>query len=356
MNILLGITGSVAATLGPKIKRELSEIGHVDVVFTESAKRFTLPEYFGTIFDDASEWDCWNSHQSVLHIDLRRKADVLVIAPLSMNTLAKFANGICDNLLTSIYRAWDRTKPIVLAPAANTAMWEHPITMEHISIVQRHVPHLTIWQPVLKELVCGDVGVGGMTEISDIVDSVKRFFVWRYPVYHYSILKSKFIPTGKHPGAFGVARKYDHHTGVDLYCSKDAHVFAMERGVVVAVEDFTGEKAGSPWWNNTRSVLVAGATGVINYGEITENPGITVGRVVQKNEMIGFVKPVLKDSKKRSDIPYHSTSMLHIELYAHGTTKSISWGLDEDQPDNLLDPTPFLIEAVKSSVPSNWSN
>src|SRR5262245_20486764 len=68
----------------------------------------------------------------VLHIELRRWADLLVIAPLDANTLAKLAYGLSDNLLTCLYRAWDRRRPIVLAPAMNTFMWENPLTDRHL--------------------------------------------------------------------------------------------------------------------------------------------------------------------------------------------------------------------------------
>ena len=70
------------------------------------------------------------------------------------------------------------------------------------------------------------------------------------------------------PGSFGYKRKFDIHTGVDLYCNKGDQVFAIEDGEVVAIEWFTGEKVDMPWWNNTQAVAIKGKSGVINYGEI----------------------------------------------------------------------------------------
>ena len=68
----------------------------------------------------------------VLHIELRKWADLLIVAPLDANTLAKFALGLSDNCLTCVFRAWDFAKPVILAPAMNTFMWESPVTLRHL--------------------------------------------------------------------------------------------------------------------------------------------------------------------------------------------------------------------------------
>ena len=106
------------------------------------------------------------------HVELRKWADVCVIAPCTANTLAKLANGISDNLLTSICRAWDFKKPIIVAPSMNTFMYLHPITVQHIGVLQSW--GYTIVPPIEKELACGDVGVGAMAEIDSIVKAVRQ--------------------------------------------------------------------------------------------------------------------------------------------------------------------------------------
>lgn len=151
------------------------------------------------------------------------------------------------------------------------------------------------------------------------------------------------IPQAAHPGAFGALRKYDRHTGVDLYCNVGSEVFAVEDGVVVAVEDFTGAKAASPWWFDTRSVLIEGDSGVVLYGEIREYPELVPGVTVHRGTIVGLVQRVLRHDKGRP------TSMLHIELYYHGTKASTGWGRDQLQPKELLDPTPFLLAAEEAS-------
>ena len=120
----------------------------------------------------------------VLHIELRRWADLFLIAPLDANTLAKLACGLCDNCLTCVWRAWDRARPVILAPAMNTLMWENPLTRRHmtqiaedaqaappalelpalIEWINGHCPGLRIVAPIAKKLACEDVGMGAMAE------------------------------------------------------------------------------------------------------------------------------------------------------------------------------------------------
>ncbi|KNC79766.1 hypothetical protein, variant, partial [Sphaeroforma arctica JP610] len=98
----------------------------------------------------------WNKMADpVLHIELRRWADIAIIAPLDANTMAKLANGICDNLVTCTLRAWDVHKPVLVAPAMNTHMWTHPITSVHLDVLRSL--HYHIIPPVAKKLACDDV-------------------------------------------------------------------------------------------------------------------------------------------------------------------------------------------------------
>lgn len=156
------------------------------------------------------------------------------------------------------------------------------------------------------------------------------------------------IPLPGHPGAFGAIRKHDRHTGVDLYVPKTDLVLAVESGIVVSVEDYTGPKAKSPWWLPTSAIIVEGESGVVCYGEV--NPiGVTKGDMILAGQVIANVVPVLHEGKERADIPGHSRFMLHFELYKTGTRKSVWWKLDEEKPDNLLDPTSKLMECYRAA-------
>ena len=146
------------------------------------------------------------------------------------------------------------------------------------------------------------------------------------------------IPEGDALGAFGVKRKFDVHTGVDLYCEEGDLVYAIEDGEVVAVMPFTGDIAGFPWWNNTYAIAISGASGIINYGEIQPDVLIKPTDKITKGTILGYVIPVLKVDKGK--VP--STSMLHVELYNEYEGFWTEWELDKDQPENLENPTELL--------------
>lgn len=357
--ILLGLTGSVASVLYEKLIEGLSEVGDVTVICTDKANtfinRWKLLQYEEKgirVYSDRDEWSwsrnkeaCWYKDEKwqkddpILHIALRDSHSALVIAPCSANTLAKISNGICDNLLTSVARAWDFTRPFFVAPAMNSHMWNHPITAEQIS-------RITDWGiqtvfPQSKMLACKTEGMGALAKIEQIVHVTHLFLKWNLPIFPE---KFSGIPVGNHPGAFSTQRKHEKHTGLDLYCMDDTNVFAVESGTVVNIEHFTGEWDNSPWWENTDCIMIEGATGVVCYGEVSVPYWISVGRKVFRGEHIANVKRVLKQGKERPDIPGHRTSMLHMELYPFGTRKA-SNGFEE----NLLqDPTPFLLEATNA--------
>ncbi len=178
MKMLLGVTGSVAATLTPKLVTELLKRGHeVQIIATEPALYFFNPFIPNVkLWRDAEEWKYarYVPHSPIPHIDLRSWADAMIIAPISANTLGKLAHGIADNLLTCTMRAWDFAKPIILVPAMNTHMWVHPATAEHLKTLRRWYPKLTIIPPVEKTLACGDVGIGAMAEIETIVATLPQ--------------------------------------------------------------------------------------------------------------------------------------------------------------------------------------
>jgi murein DD-endopeptidase MepM/ murein hydrolase activator NlpD len=158
---------------------------------------------------------------------------------------------------------------------------------------------------------------------------------WTWPLPGVKLVVPESMP---HPGSFGAIRKYDIHTGIDLYCEPGQEVVAAEDGEIVLIENFTGLNAvpPSPWWHETQAILIEGASGVIVYGEITPLQTITVGQKVKQGQVLGHVTTVLKKDK---GLPM---AMLHIELYKAGTRQTVVWNLGEPQPDNLLNPFPFL--------------
>ncbi|KAI9671829.1 MAG: hypothetical protein M1831_003357 [Alyxoria varia] len=203
-HLLLAASGSVATIKIPNIVQKLSKHANLSirVIVTESSAKFlngqsdeqphlqsltSLPN-LDAIYRDEDEWNApWVRGAPILHIELRRWADVMIVAPLSANTLAKLAGGICDNLLTSVVRAWQiepivqqsasssempidnpNQRKILVAPAMNTAMWQHPLTDMHLGVL-RSFHWIQIFWPVEKALACGDTGDGAMHAWEDIV-------------------------------------------------------------------------------------------------------------------------------------------------------------------------------------------
>lgn len=151
------------------------------------------------------------------------------------------------------------------------------------------------------------------------------------------------IPMIPHPGAFGVTRKKHMHEGIDLYCNNGDEVIAIEEGIVININAFTGEMVGSPWWNNTYCVLIEGKTGVFNYGELIPHKNLKIGMKIEEGQTIGHITTILKEDKGRP------MNMLHLELYKHGTKEHLNeWSLQMEQADNLLNPTEHLLEIVFS--------
>jgi phosphopantothenoylcysteine decarboxylase len=232
-HLLLAASGSVAAIKIPNILAALADHPSLSVrlILTPSATCFLngqsseqptlaslldIPNVDGLFLDEA-EWAVpWKRGNPILHIELRRWAHMLVIAPLSANTLAKIVGGFADSLLTSVVRAWDTTgfiddegeavasvvsaspqprrrKIIIVAPSMNTAMWKHPITKTQIRVLEEdwgireakpagvHVGEdegegegwFEVLRPMEKELACGDVGSGAMKDWREIVEVIE---------------------------------------------------------------------------------------------------------------------------------------------------------------------------------------
>ncbi|KAF5840899.1 flavo protein [Dunaliella salina] len=178
-HILLGVTGSVAAIKLPLLCQQLGEIGDLKVITTNAAQHFMtmsapVPKVEGMEFlNDEDEWHSWQRvGDEVLHIELRRWADIFIIAPLSANSLAKLANGLADNLLTCVARAWDhQAANMLVAPAMNTCMWSGPFTAAHLTTL--YDMGMAILPPISKRLACGDTGVGAMAEPASIAEAAR---------------------------------------------------------------------------------------------------------------------------------------------------------------------------------------
>ncbi len=149
------------------------------------------------------------------------------------------------------------------------------------------------------------------------------------------------LPCGKYyPAAFGARRKYNLHTGIDLFCENMQPLASVEAGKIVSIGDFSNQKDKSPWLNRTRVILIEGQTGVVAYCNVIEKPGLRVGRAVTAGEIIGNVIRINK-KRRKNDI-----CMLHLELYKPGTRKRVIWSYNFPKPPQLLDPGKYLLGII----------
>ena len=172
-SIVLGVTGGIAAYKVVEVASRLVKSGAmVDVVMTEAATEFVGPLTFQAITHRPVVIEMFALLQDteIGHISLAERADLLLIAPLTANTLAKLAGGLADNMLTATALA--TRAPFLLAPAMNTGMWENPITQANLAHLQE-ARDVTVVGPAYGRLASGAVGAGRMVEAEEIVEAVQ---------------------------------------------------------------------------------------------------------------------------------------------------------------------------------------
>lgn len=173
--ILLGITGGIAAYKAAELTRLLIKQGAVvNVVMTDAATHFVSPVTFQALSGHPVFIDQWDMRMpnNMAHIDLTRAADCVLVAPASADFLAKVANGIADNLLSTLVLA--RECPLLVAPAMNKQMWQSPPTQRNAD--QLRADGVTLLGPAAGEQACGEVGAGRMLEPEEILEAMIAFF------------------------------------------------------------------------------------------------------------------------------------------------------------------------------------
>ena len=166
--IILGVSGGIAAYKSAELVRQLRGEGYaVQVAMTAAAQQFITPLTLASLsgnkvitglFHDGSDADTLNS--AIEHVAVAQNGDLLLAAPATADVLAKFAHGIADDFLTTTHLAFDG--PVIVAPAMNTNMWEHPATRENIAVLRGR--GVTVVDPGSGDLACGTVGPGRLAE------------------------------------------------------------------------------------------------------------------------------------------------------------------------------------------------
>jgi len=175
MNIILGITGSIAAYKAADIANKLTKKGHeVHVIMTKGGCEFITPLTLQTLTKNRVYTDVFveDNPSEVTHIALAGRADLMLIAPASADFIAKANAGIADDMLTSVLLAYaGAEKPVMICPAMNTHMYENKITQRNIESLK--VLGYEFIEPRSAMLACGDVGKGALADIDDILAAVE---------------------------------------------------------------------------------------------------------------------------------------------------------------------------------------
>ena len=173
-NILLGVTGGVAAYKAVDLASKLTTAGAgVRTVMTESACRLVTPKSFEAVTGAPVFTSLWNDPQDhqMSHIALADWAQIVVVAPATADIIAKVANGICDDLLSTVLcTCW--ATPTLFAPAMNTRMWENPATQRNVEALRAR--HVRLIGPCAGRLACGTEGLGRMAEPPEILAAIEE--------------------------------------------------------------------------------------------------------------------------------------------------------------------------------------
>ena len=173
--ILLGMTGGIAAYKAAALARILGKAGcDVRVVMTEAATRFVTPVTLQALTGQTVWTDLWDPRiqDNMSHIELSRDRDMILVAPASADFLAKAANGLADDLLSTLVLA--RRCALMVAPAMNVEMWDHPATQRNLRRLRED--DVAFAGPAAGDQACGEVGMGRMMEPADIAAEVEAFF------------------------------------------------------------------------------------------------------------------------------------------------------------------------------------
>src|SRR5881275_892304 len=177
MRITLGVTGGVAAYKAAELVRQLQQEGHsISVVMTRAAREFVTPLTFAALTGQKVITDLFGDSSgegAIEHIAVAQRTDLLLVAPATADIIAKFAHGVADDFLTTLYLAC--TAPVVVGPAMNVNMWNHTATQENVATLRAR--GVKIAQPDEGYLACGMTGPGrlaGLENILGVVHEVTR--------------------------------------------------------------------------------------------------------------------------------------------------------------------------------------
>jgi phosphopantothenoylcysteine decarboxylase/phosphopantothenate--cysteine ligase len=283
--IVLGVTGSIACYKAADVASKLTQAGaRVDVVLTRSAQQFVTPMTFRALTHRAVVTDLFDttSEEAVEHVALAQRADAVLIAPATANVLAKLANGFADDVLTAVALATQ--SPILLAPAMETHMWEHPATQENVSRLKARGVRFV--GPAAGRLASGAVGFGRMAETAEVLDALRR------------VVSQTSSSDGPHDARHSMSGSPASNAKQDL---AGRHIVVSAGGTqepIDPVRIITNRSSGKQGYAFAEAARDRGArvTLVTAPTAIADPPGVTIVRVGTARQMLAAIQEALRDS------------------------------------------------------------
>ncbi len=276
----LGVSGGIAAYKAVEVMRLLQKSGcEVTVAMTKHATEFVRPLTFRALTDKyviVDDYDAENP-DPIAHINFSQEIDLLLIVPATANIIAKFANGVADDFLSSTYLA--SNAPVLIAPAMNTTMWENPATQRNIEQLKKDGVHFV--EPVAGELACKTVGTGKLEDVENIVAQAMRLLSVP-PAVAGGALDASYSETGaeeKSPPATA--------GGTDLSGEHILITVGGTREAIDPVRFISNHSSGKMGFAVAEAAYERGAEVVVVAGvTTTEEPaGVNVIRAISAEEM-----------------------------------------------------------------------
>ena len=279
LRIGLGVTGGIAAYKAVEVMRLLQKAGcEVSVAMTKHATEFVQPLTFRALTDKnviVDDYDPANP-DPIAHINFSQTIDLLLIVPATANIIAKFANGVADDFLSSTYLA--SNAPVLVAPAMNTTMWENSATQRNIEQLKKDGVYFV--EPVAGELACKTVGTGKLEDVENIVEQAMKLLGMQNA-------ECKMQNAGK-----GI-----HHSQ-DLIGEKIMITVGGTREAIDPVRFISNHSSGKMGFAVAEAAAARGAAVTVVAGVITVDPpeNVTVIRAVSADEMHKTVMKELQNA------------------------------------------------------------
>jgi phosphopantothenoylcysteine decarboxylase/phosphopantothenate--cysteine ligase len=282
----LGVSGGIAAYKAVEVMRLLQKSGcEISVAMTKHATEFVQPLTFKALTDKyviVDDYDPENP-DPIAHINFSQTIDLLLVVPATANIIAKFANGVADDFLSSTYLA--SNAPVLIAPAMNTTMWENPATQRNIAHLKKDGVHFV--EPVAGELACKTVGTGKLEDVENIVKQALTLLEMQN-----AELRVQDVGDDIHHSSFGTQHSQD------LTGEKILLTVGGTREAIDPVRFISNHSSGKMGFAVAEAAAARGAEVTVVAGVTTVDPpeNVNVIRGVSAREMFDAVMKELGDS------------------------------------------------------------